>query len=108
MLTKQGIPVSPGVAICTAVVLDTQDTAIPHRLVAADQVHAELGRLDRAVEQSAEQLQDLRARAADVVGEDGQPAKAPNGGFLVLKHPWPGMLRGIWGDPDRYREQYYR
>ena len=70
MLTKQGIPVSPGVAICKAVVLDTQDIAIPHRLVAAGQVHAELGRLDRAIEQSAEQLQDLRARAADVVGED--------------------------------------
>ncbi|MED5262090.1 MAG: acetate--CoA ligase, partial [Myxococcota bacterium] len=44
---------------------------------------------------------------AEVVGEDGQPAKAPNGGFLVVRHPWPGMLRGIWGDPDRYREQYW-
>ena len=39
--------------------------------------------------------------------QDGQPAKAPNGGFLVIRHPWPGMLRGIWGDPDRYREQYW-
>jgi acetyl-CoA synthetase len=35
------------------------------------------------------------------------PARAPDGGFLVLKKPWPGMLRGIWGDPQRYKEQYW-
>lgn len=29
------------------------------------------------------------------------------GGYLTLTHPWPGMLRGIWGDPDRYRETYW-
>ncbi len=28
-------------------------------------------------------------------------------GFLVIDQPWPGMLRGIWGDPDRYRETYW-
>jgi acetyl-CoA synthetase len=44
---------------------------------------------------------------ADVLGEDGRPVKPPDGGFLVLKRPWPGMLRGIWGDPARYREQYW-
>jgi acetyl-CoA synthetase len=44
---------------------------------------------------------------ADVLGENGRPVKAPDGGFLVLKRPWPGMLRGIWGDPARYREQYW-
>ncbi len=29
------------------------------------------------------------------------------GGYLVLDQPWPGMLRGIWGDPERYQETYW-
>jgi acetyl-CoA synthetase len=44
---------------------------------------------------------------ADVWDAEGNPVKAPAGGFLVLKKPWPGMLRGIWGDRKRYREQYW-
>ncbi len=44
---------------------------------------------------------------AEVFDEDGRTVKPPNGGFLVLRKPWPGMLRGIWGDPERYREQYW-
>jgi acetyl-CoA synthetase len=43
----------------------------------------------------------------DVFDDDGQPVKPPDGGLLVVKKPWPGMLRGIWGDPKRYREQYW-
>jgi len=43
----------------------------------------------------------------EVVDGDGKPVKAPAGGFLVLRTPWPGMLRGIWGDPKRYHEQYW-
>src|SRR4030095_14965863 len=32
----------------------------------------------------------------------------PNaGGYLILTKPWPGMLRGIWGDPKRFAEQYF-
>ena len=30
-----------------------------------------------------------------------------HGGFLALTHPWPAMLRGIWGDPERYKAQYW-
>src|SRR5512145_3328888 len=41
---------------------------------------------------------------AAVLDEQGRPAKA---GYLVLRKPWPGMLRGIWGDPDRYVKQYW-
>ncbi len=44
---------------------------------------------------------------ADVWDENGVPVKPPNGGFLVIEKPWPGMLRGIWGDPDRYQETYW-
>jgi acetyl-CoA synthetase len=43
----------------------------------------------------------------DVFDDEGQPVKPPDGGLLVVKKPWPGMLRGIWGDPKRYREQYW-
>jgi acetyl-CoA synthetase len=42
-----------------------------------------------------------------VVDEQGQPMDANMGGLLVITHPWPGMLRGIWGDEERYREQYW-
>jgi acetyl-CoA synthetase len=44
---------------------------------------------------------------ADVLDQDGDTVKPPDGGFLVIRKPWPGMLRGIWGDPKRYREQYW-
>jgi acetyl-CoA synthetase len=41
---------------------------------------------------------------ADVVNDKGEPAQA---GYLVLRRPWPGMLRGIYGDPERYQRQYW-
>jgi acetyl-CoA synthetase len=41
---------------------------------------------------------------AEVLDEQGKPAKS---GYLVLRKPWPGMLRGIWGDPDRFVKQYW-
>jgi acetyl-CoA synthetase len=44
---------------------------------------------------------------ADVVTMDGTPVPAGSGGFLVLKKPWPGMARTIYGDPDRYVKQYW-
>jgi len=43
---------------------------------------------------------------AEVVDESGK-AIARGGGYLTLTHPWPGMLRGIWGDPERYRQTYW-
>jgi acetyl-CoA synthetase len=45
--------------------------------------------------------------SADVVGNDGVPVGPGGGGFLVVTEPWPSMLRGIWGDPERYRETYW-
>ncbi len=44
---------------------------------------------------------------ADVVDDDGASVDIPGGGYLVLTRPWPAMLRGIWGDPERYRETYW-
>jgi acetyl-CoA synthetase len=43
----------------------------------------------------------------DVVNDEGQPVPAGEEGYLVIKTPWPGMLRTIFKDPDRYREQYW-
>jgi acetyl-CoA synthetase len=44
---------------------------------------------------------------ADVVTREGKPVEPNQGGFLVIKRPWPGMLRTIYGDPDRYVQQYW-
>lgn len=44
---------------------------------------------------------------AEVVDEQGDPVQPGQGGYLVLKRPWPAMLRTIYGDPDRYVEQYW-
>jgi acetyl-CoA synthetase len=45
--------------------------------------------------------------AAEVVTRDGAAVAANQGGLLVIKRPWPGMLRTIFRDPDRYRQQYF-
>jgi acetyl-CoA synthetase len=44
---------------------------------------------------------------ADIVDDAGKSVGIPGGGYLVLTQPWPSMLRGIWGDPERYRETYW-
>jgi acetyl-CoA synthetase len=44
---------------------------------------------------------------ADVVTREGEPVPLGGGGFLVLKRPWPAMLRTIYGDPKRYEDQYW-
>ena len=43
----------------------------------------------------------------DVVSRDGQSVPANAGGYLVIKRPWPSMLRTIYGDPERYTRQYW-
>src|SRR6266849_5188877 len=45
--------------------------------------------------------------AAEVVTREGVTCGANQGGFLVIKRPWPGMLRTIYRDPDRYKQQYF-
>jgi acetyl-CoA synthetase len=42
-----------------------------------------------------------------IVNEQGKPVEPGRGGWLVITRPWPGMLRGIWGDDARYKEQYW-
>ena len=44
---------------------------------------------------------------AAIVDETGQDVDKGKGGILVIKRPWPGMIRTIWGDPERYKKSYY-
>jgi acetyl-CoA synthetase len=44
---------------------------------------------------------------ADVVDNHGHSVPLGGGGYLVLKRPWPSMLRGIYGDPERFKETYW-
>ncbi|MDB6098390.1 MAG: acetyl-coenzyme synthetase [Gammaproteobacteria bacterium] len=52
--------------------------------------------------------QPLPGIFADIVDEEGRPVKTPDaGGYLVIKRPWPSMLRTIWGDNERYISTYW-
>src|SRR5204863_1564237 len=44
---------------------------------------------------------------AEIVDKQGRPLPTNQGGFLVIKRPWPAMLRTILGDDERYRQQYW-
>ena len=44
---------------------------------------------------------------AAILNEEGKPAQTNEGGRLVIRRPWPGMLRGIFNDPQRYRSAYF-
>ncbi|MEG4344740.1 acetate--CoA ligase [Microcoleus sp. A003_D6] len=44
---------------------------------------------------------------ADVVDQDGEPVTNESGGYLVVKHPWPGMMRTLYNDADRFRRTYW-
>ncbi len=43
---------------------------------------------------------------ASIVTKEGEEVDQ-GGGFLVINKPWPGMLRGVWGDPERFKQQYF-
>jgi acetyl-CoA synthetase len=45
--------------------------------------------------------------SAEVVDDSGTPVGKGGGGYLVLDQPWPSMLRGVWGDEQRFRETYW-
>ncbi len=52
--------------------------------------------------------QPLPGVQAAILDENGEEITEPDrGGYLVIRHPWPSMLRNIWGDSERYRETYF-
>nr|WP_233266671.1 acetate--CoA ligase [Tomitella fengzijianii] len=52
-------------------------------------------------------MRPLPGIVADVFNEDGKPVGNNEGGYLVVKEPWPGMLRTLWGDDDRFQRTYW-
>lgn len=52
-------------------------------------------------------MRSLPGIAADVVDEKGESVPPGGGGYIVVREPWPSMLRGIWGDPERYKDTYW-
>ena len=49
----------------------------------------------------------LPGLAVDIVDETGHSVGKGKGGILVIKRPWPSMIRTIWGDPERFKKSYY-
>jgi acetyl-CoA synthetase len=43
----------------------------------------------------------------DIVDTKGQPVGKNREGYLIIRHPWPSMVRNIWGDPERFQQQYW-
>ncbi|MFD0773891.1 acetate--CoA ligase [Streptomonospora algeriensis] len=52
-------------------------------------------------------MQPIPGVDVDVVDESGKSVPNGQGGFIVVREPWPAMLRGIWGDPERYKKTYW-
>jgi acetyl-CoA synthetase len=52
-------------------------------------------------------MRPLPGIGADVVDDEGKAVGNGRGGYLVLTDPWPSMMRGIWKEPDRYKETYW-
>ena len=52
-------------------------------------------------------MQPLPGIVADVVDDTGNPVPKGGGGFLVVREPWPSMLRTVWGDDQRYIDTYW-
>ena len=52
-------------------------------------------------------MKALPGISAKVVDDNGVPVPNGHGGFLILDQPWPSMLRGVWGEDERYKETYW-
>ena len=52
-------------------------------------------------------MRPLPGVSAEILDDEANVKGNGHGGYLVLTEPWPAMLRGIWGDPDRYRDTYW-
>jgi len=44
---------------------------------------------------------------AEIFNEEGKPVGRNEGGYLVITKPWPGMIRNVWGDPERFKNTYF-
>ena len=52
-------------------------------------------------------MRPLPGISARIVDDNAKPVANGHGGYLILNEPWPAMLRGIWGETERYKENYW-
>ena len=99
MQTKRGIPVSPGVAIGRAVVVDAEDRPVPRRVVAPSQVDAEIARLEEALSASIAELKKLQSETESRIGVELARIFTFHLGILQDKHltdQFRKMIREQW------------
>jgi len=104
MQILKGIPVSPGVARATAIVLDSEEMAIPRRQIAGDEVDGELARFDAAVQKSIDELGRLRHTFSETFGEQLGDIFEVHRAILTsgpLKDEIRGLIRA-----ERYSPEY--
>lgn len=94
MQIKRGIPVSPGVAIYPAVVLDAEDFPIPRRIVARQKVKRELERLDEALAAATGEIEQVRDQIAESLGAELSKIFGFHIGMLADPH-LTGQLRSM-------------
>ncbi|MHB1157527.1 MAG: phosphoenolpyruvate--protein phosphotransferase [Phycisphaerales bacterium] len=97
MEIKKGIPVSPGVAICPAVVMDTDDIRVPRRTIAAKNLKHEHQRLDQAITDARKEVEVLR----DQVAADLGPEPAKIFGFHLGMLQDPSLIAQVHSLIDR-------
>lgn len=83
MITKKGIPASPGVAIGPALVLDTEEYRIPHRVVRASEVHAQIRALDDALASSRNEIREFSTAVSAKFGQKAASIFAFHEHFLA-------------------------
>lgn len=86
MLIKKGIPVSPGIAIGPAIVIDAEDRAIPRRVIEEGKVEEEKKRLSGALTQSCDEIERIKKQAAASVGAEHAKIFAFHLGMLQDQH----------------------
>ena len=96
MEIKKGIPVSPGVAICPAVVISADDARVPRHLVEAEQLAKEHDRVEAAFEKARQDVQDQLAHVAEQLGPE--PAKIF--GFHLGMLQDPALVQQVHGAVD--------
>jgi len=72
-----------------------------------DRAHHDLAAARSDCHQAGSATRPIPGVVPEIVTLDGQPVPDGGGGYLIIKKPWPGMLRTIYGDPDRYVRQYW-
>lgn len=98
MQILKGIAVSPGVAICPALVLDSEDQPVPRRTVSQDEVQQQLTRLEEAIDQSRQEVDTLRKEAAESLGEELAAIFGFHVGMLADAHLVEQMRETIQSD----------